>query len=412
MALKNVNLNQINQQRFADPSLGANNTTVANTAYPQKQASLLTAIDPTPTAAPAAPAAQTGTGVGAFASGFMDGVSQAAQAAQNALNRKGTGGAAPKEATPLEPAADQWQSGYAPSQNVSDALSYLRQQEQAVSGIGPYGGSPYDQDIQNAYGAIMSRGKFNYDVNADALYQQYRNLYAENARQAALNAQGAGAGLTGGYGNSYAASAANQAAQQQMTQLNDRALDIYDRAYQRWQDEGGEMTNRLNTAVGMGDRDYSRWTDAYDRALNERNYAYQKYGDEWSRDYGMYQDQQQQDYNMVMAMLQYGLTPSAQMRRNAGISDQDFTTLQNYYKSKAKSRASGGGGKSGGVNDFLDYLEGQVNAGKLDADYATQVARVVSGLDEPPSNNQAREVPQSGGVRTVSGNALVPKKAK
>ena len=249
------------------------------------------------------------------------------------------GTAKKKEEEPLTPAADMWQSSYAPSQNVTDALAYLNQQEQAIANKGPYGGSPYDQDIASAYGAIMGRGPFSYNVNADALYQQYRDLYAENGRQASLNAQGQAAGLTGGYGNSYAAAAGNAAYDQYMTQLNDRALDLYDRARQRWLDEGDRLQTQYGMARDMGELDYSRWVDDWNRLQQERNYAYGKYGDEFNRDYSMYKDEQQLAYDNVLAMIQRGVTPSAQMRRNAGITDEDYELLKKTYKKKS----SGGG---------------------------------------------------------------------
>lgn len=327
---------------------------------------------------------------------IVDGVAQQKQDIANmktAVTSTPAGtGTAKKSASAAMPKgakADTWQSGYAPSEAVNNALAYLQQQEAAVSGIGPYNGSPYDQDIADAYSKIMGRGPFSYNVNADALYQQYRDLYSENARQASLNAQGQAAGLTGGYGNSYAASAGNAAYDQQMTQLNDRALDLYDRAYQRWLDEGTQAENRLATARSMGEQDYSRWQDAYDRALQERQYAYGKYGDEFSRDYGMYQDTQSQAYNLVMAMIQSGIAPSYQLLRNAGISDTDYNTLSKYYKSKKKGKSSGGTQKTG-LDSVADYLNGMVNSGKMNEETANYLYRMAAGVDTyTPSGSTA-----------------------
>ena len=55
-----------------------------------------------------------------------------------------------------------------------------------------------------ALDAIGSRKAFSYDLNADALYRQYRDQYIRQGRRAMEDTMGAAAGLTGGYGNSYA----------------------------------------------------------------------------------------------------------------------------------------------------------------------------------------------------------------
>ena len=310
-------------------------------------------------------------------------------------------GTAKKQEDPLDPAAEMWKSGYAPSQTVLDAQAYLRQQEQAIANKGPYTGSPYDDDIQRAYQSIMDRGPFRYNVNDDAIYQMYRNMYAENGRQASLNAQGQAAGLTGGYGNSYAAAAGNAAYDQYMQNLNDRAMDLYDRAYQRYQDEGTELQTKYAAARAMGDEDYSKWVDDYNRLQQERQYAYGKYGDEFTRDYGIYQNEQQMAYQNVLAMIQAGVTPSAQMRRNAGLSDEDYLLLKQTYKKKS----SGGSGYRGpsyipdqgydpnvikegettpaGQTDpqeqVYDYINALVNSGAITPDDGYQMVDIMKG---------------------------------
>ena len=50
----------------------------------------------------------------------------------------------------------------------------------------------------------LNREAFQYDLNADALYQQYQNRYQELGRNAMKDTMGQAAALTGGYGSSYA----------------------------------------------------------------------------------------------------------------------------------------------------------------------------------------------------------------
>ena len=68
----------------------------------------------------------------------------------------------------------------------------------------------------------MANRKFNYDVNGDPLYQQYKHSYMTQGKQAMEDTIGQAAAMTGGYGNSYATAAGGQAYQSYLDQLNDR----------------------------------------------------------------------------------------------------------------------------------------------------------------------------------------------
>ena len=181
----------------------------------------------------------------------------------------------------------QYEAGWTPSDNVNAAMEYL---EQVNSGRpNPYT-SQYDAQIQEAYNAIMNRDPFRYDLRTDTLYQQYKDQYMTNGRQAMMDTMGAAAGLTGGYNSTYSQTAGQQTYDSYLAQLNNLVPELYDRAFNRYQYEGQEMLNRLNLATGMDDRDYGRWRDTYNDWLNEREYAYNMYGTERQFDYGMWSD--------------------------------------------------------------------------------------------------------------------------
>ena len=52
--------------------------------------------------------------------------------------------------------------------------------------------------------AYLNREDFQYDVDADALYQQYKDRYVELGKTAMQDTMGKAVALTGGYGSSYA----------------------------------------------------------------------------------------------------------------------------------------------------------------------------------------------------------------
>ena len=86
-----------------------------------------------------------------------------------------------------------------------------------------------------------NRDPYAYDINADAMYQQYRDMYAMNGEMAAKDAMGQAAAMTGGYGNSYAQSVGLQTYNQYLDQLNGIMLELDDRAYSRYHQEGQQM---------------------------------------------------------------------------------------------------------------------------------------------------------------------------
>jgi hypothetical protein len=132
----------------------------------------------------------------------------------------------------------------------------------AASGRGSLGSSnpnqAYIDQLNSIYQQIMDRGpwdkEFQYDLNGDALYKQYADQYARMGQQAMQDTVAEASALTGGYGNSWAATAGSQAYQDYLGQLNSivptlqqQAYDQYLADYDRWNDE----TNRLLTLYDL-----------------------------------------------------------------------------------------------------------------------------------------------------------------
>ena len=182
-------------------------------------------------------------------------------------------------------------------------------------------GGQYGQQLNDTMNRINNREKFSYDVNADALYQQYKNQYMTQGFNAMQDTMGQAAALTGGYGNSYAATAGNQAYQGYLGQLNNVIPELYNLAYQRYNQEGQDLMNQYNMYSDAYGRDYgeyrdnmSDWNVDYDRAYqqfsDDRNFEYGKYSDDWNR------------------------------------------ALQKYQINTKKGRGGGGGGRSGGSRGY------------------------------------------------------------
>lgn len=211
-------------------------------------------------------------------------------------------------------------SVYNESQAVKDARSKLAAQE--ANKVADWTGGTYGQALNDAIDKINNREKFTYDLNGDALYQQYKNQYLHAGELAAQNAAGAAAALTGGYGNSNAVIAASQANQEYMTKLTDKIPELYSLALSKYQMEGdqlkdqyGILADRYGTEYGEYRDKVSDWnaevarlSDAYN---NERSFDYSKFSTDrdyytgradtaYERDYGLYSD----NYNRAFSSYQ------------------------------------------------------------------------------------------------------------
>jgi hypothetical protein len=162
----------------------------------------------------------------------------------------------------------------------------------AQSALGE-GAGQWQAELDNVMAQIMGKGKFEYDMNGDAMYQQYADIYQNQANLGMQNAMAQAAALTGGYGSSYAQQVGQQAYAQQMQGLNEIGLDLYDRAYAQDQAERSQLRDQYNMLA-------AREEQAYNRGIDERNFEYQKGRDETADS----QWQQSFDYNKYLDELQ------------------------------------------------------------------------------------------------------------
>ena len=93
---------------------------------------------------------------------------------------------------------------------------------------------------------------------------------------------------SGGYGSSYAAQVAQQAYDNQMNGLNDKALDFRDRAYQMYRDDQANEYNKLQAFQGQDNTDYGRYRDTVTDWQNDRNYFLNALNGERAHDLNVY----------------------------------------------------------------------------------------------------------------------------
>lgn len=156
--------------------------------------------------------------------------------------------------------------------------------------------SNWASQLDGLMSQIMNREKFSYDMNADALYQQAKDMYTNQANMGMQNAMAQASALTGGYGSSYGQMVGQQAYAQQMQGLNNMLPELYQNALNQYINEGNELYNRYNMVANQENLDYGRYRDSMNDYLAERDYLNSIYNTEAERDYNRYLDERNYTY--------------------------------------------------------------------------------------------------------------------
>ena len=223
--------------------------------------------------------------------------------------------------------------------------------------------SKYSEKIDAILNDILNRPDFSYDLSSDPLYEQYRELYIQNGKKAMMDTIGQATALTGGYSNSYAETVGSQAYQEYLNELNGIALDLRDRAYDEYQDEGDALIEDVTLLRNLDGDDYEKYLGMLEQYYSDGDYLLEKLVsmsdaefeeflaevDAWEsdRDYEFkkYQDKlDREEFEKEMAF------KKAEAQRDQRNADREYSlALKKLYSSGSKSsKSSGKKEKSGG----------------------------------------------------------------
>ena len=205
--------------------------------------------------------------------------------------------------------------------------------------------SKYTGQINEIYNKIANREPFTYNVNDDALYQQMKDQYIRGGQMAMMDTMGQAQAMTGGYGNSYAQSAGQNAYQNYLSGLNEQVPELYQIALNNYLTQGDQMAQQYSMLL-----------------------------DQEATDYNRYQDQMSLVQPQVLAMLENGQMPSDEMLAASGLSPEYIKALYGYIG----GGITGGGGDDytpspapapddGGEEDFDDVGDKEKQAEKKEA---------------------------------------------
>ena len=247
--------------------------------------------------------------------------------------------ASPTKNTPFQAAAtpgtqnqteatqkSQYLTGYSPSQFQTSSMTdrYLKHLDDLEGSKPAEFQSQYSNEIQNILNTIQNRPQFNTDdVFKSDLYTTMREQAIQNGQKSMRDTMGSAQAATGGYGSTYAQAAGQQAYDNALANFNNTTMDIYDRVYNQYLQEGQELYNQLNMYNNQDSIDYNRYRDTVADYQTDRNYYAGRYDSSWNQDMTAYQQDQ--------AMQQWAENYAYQKTQDA-LAQQNWQTQFDYQK--------------------------------------------------------------------------------
>ena len=213
--------------------------------------------------------------------------------------------------------------------------------------------------------SILNRKDFSYDFNEDAFYHQYKDKFIKQGKMASADVMGQAAAMTGGYGNSYAATVGNQAYQSYIQQLNDKVPELHQLALDRHNMGKEELYNQYSMLLSEYEREYGLYSDEYNKLLDSLGIARDDYysgADMFYTEQGNKNNVLGQEFNDAMTLWEADSNnkwAQAEWEESANRYANDEAWKQKewdesqrrYEESKQSSSSSGSSGGSGSNKD-------------------------------------------------------------
>ena len=206
------------------------------------------------------------------------------------------------------------------------------------------------QELDDVRDAWMNRGPFQYNMADDGMYQQMVDRYVQQGNMAMQDTIGQSAALTGGYGNTWAQTAGQQAYQGYLQGLNDMTPELYGMALDRYQMEGENLYNQYAALSAEAEQAYDHHMDDLNLWQQEsnalkadaeasRNFDWEQYVTGEQLGYGAYRDQvADQQWNEQMAYQKEQDKLSQENWEKSFNYQKNQDSISNYYAQLAASK--------------------------------------------------------------------------
>ena len=268
--------------------------------------------------------------------------------------------------TPTAPTYDS--STWDESKKGSAALGAYDTAKNAVNNYGDFVFSQNDW-LNSIKDSIQNYGEFSYDVNSDALYQQYADQYARQGKLASADAMGQAAAMTGGYGNSYSAAVGNQAYQSYIQQLNDKVPELYQLALDRHNMGKEDLYNQYGLLLSEYEREYGLYSDEYNKLLESLNIAKDDYyggADMFHTEQSNKNSALGQEFSDAMAIWESD-TNNYWNQKNYDLQDRQVTLQEQSYADSKAAAEDSTKKYSGKDTTGANYNNGSLTTGQVKA---------------------------------------------
>lgn len=231
--------------------------------------------------------------------------------------------------------------------------------------------------------SIQNYGDFSYDVNSDALYQQYADQYIRQGKLASADVMGQAAAMTGGYGNSYAATVGNQAYQSYLQQLNDKVPELYQLALDRYNMGKQDLYNQYGVLLSEYEREYGLYSDEYNQLLDALGIAKDDYysgADMFYTEQGNQNNILGQQFTDEMAIWDANNTNAWNQAEWERDESRYQNSLESYTSSGGSSGGSGSGGSGSGTGGNTSGVTDTIRNKAASFESNTALANYLDGL--------------------------------
>lgn len=217
---------------------------------------------------------------------------------------------------------------------------------------------------------LLNGDKFQYDVSADPMFQSLMAIATKNANKARADTMAHASAMTGGYGNTYALSAADRAAAAERQAALDKIPELEQAAYNRYLNDRADLKDQYSllaareAAANEEARRNKEWEHTLEREAVE-DARYQAEFDEKVRQYDLNRADQREQFAASLG-LDY-----AKFEENVRQFGLNYALEQAQFDHDKE----------------MDYITADQNQQKINLDRADLNAHIDNSYYAPPSSS-------------------------
>ncbi len=277
---------------------------------------------------------------------------------------------------------------------------YLAKTQKAESSMPGAYQSRWQATLDQMLSKILNREEFKYDFNADPLYQQYKDQYVNMGKNAMMDTVGQVSALTGGYGNSYAATAGSQAYQEYLKGLNNKIPELYNAAMNKYKMETDNMYRQYDAVGQQEDREYAQYEGNWNRAYNMMGYYAGQFNNGAGRDQGDYQFAEEMAFKRERAAAEDAHWAAEMALRQGSLSDKNAGTGSAGSSTGGSSRRRSSSSSSSTTSTKSQYTF------KPNSGYEALMYNAQNKATENSGRHYLNEAAKSGDITNTTRDAI------